>query len=172
MQTVVAPEHETPHPDGAPLWLDADQLHAWKALWAMLVRLPAAVESQLQRDSGLTAMDYYVLAVLSEEPGRSMRMGELARLACASPSRLSHLVRRLEGEDLLRRAPDCTDGRFTLAVLTERGLEALVAAAPGHVCRVRSLVVDALDPAALRALADGAQRILAQLDTLSCVDRA
>lgn len=147
-----------------PRWLDAQQLEDWKTLWAVLVRLPAAIEGQLQRESGLTAMDYYVLAVLSEQPGRRMRMGELAQLASASLSRLSHLVRRLEGQDLVRRAPDPTDGRFTVAILTDAGFGVLAAAAPGHVTQVRALVVDALDPAALRALADGAERILARLD--------
>ena len=36
----------------------------------MLVRLPAALESQMQSETGLTAMDYYVLALLSDVHAR------------------------------------------------------------------------------------------------------
>jgi hypothetical protein len=41
---------------------------------------------------------------------------------------------------LVRREPDPTDGRFTNAILTEKGFQTLVEAAPGHVAHVRSLV--------------------------------
>ena len=47
------------------------------------------------------------------------------------------------------RLPDAADGRYTNAVLTDAGLAAVVASAPGHVAAVRSLVFDALTPAQL-----------------------
>ena len=42
-------------------------------------------------------------------------------------------------EDLLRPDgwPDPADGRFTNAILTDEGFQALAAAAPGHVAHVR-----------------------------------
>jgi DNA-binding MarR family transcriptional regulator len=42
-------------------------------------------------------------------------MSSLADLANASLSRLSHLVKRLEGRGLVRREPDAADGRITTA---------------------------------------------------------
>jgi DNA-binding MarR family transcriptional regulator len=133
----------------------------------MLARLPTALEVQLQRDAQLSYVEYYVLAGLSDQPERTMRMSRLAVLANAELSRLSHLINRLEKRDFVRREPDPSDGRYTNAVLTDAGYAHLVAAAPGHVARVRELVVDALGDTALCALRDSADRII---DRIECAD--
>ena len=52
-----------------------------------------------------------------------MRMSSLAEVTNASLSRLSHLVQRLEVRGLVRRRPDPADGRFTNAILTEKGFQ-------------------------------------------------
>ena len=57
--------------------------------------------------------------------------------------------------------PDPTDGRFTNAILTEKGFKVLAEAAPGHVAHVRSLVIDVLSPEQLRRLGRDAARITA-----------
>lgn len=108
--------------------------------------LPAALESQLQRDADVTHFGYWVLAMLSEAPNRSLRMSELASMSNGSQSRLSHLVARLEDRGWVRRERVGEDGRGFLAVLTDAGLEKIVATAPGHVEEVRSLVFDVLTP--------------------------
>jgi len=110
-------------------------------------------------------LEYQVLAMLSESPERTMRMSSLADVANASRSRLSHLVTRLEGRDLVRREPDPDDGRFTNATLTEKGFQTLAAAAPGHVAHVRSLVIDAVSPEQLRRLGRAAERIVSRIAT-------
>jgi len=106
-----------------------------------------------------------VLAMLSENPERTMRMSSLAEVTNASLSRLSRLVRRLEERGMVRREPDPTDGRFTKAVLTEKGFRTLADAAPGHVAHVRSLVIDVLSPEQLRRLGRDADRIMTRIDT-------
>jgi DNA-binding MarR family transcriptional regulator len=93
-------------------------------------------------------------------------MSELAKLTDASLSRLSHLMKRLELRDLVRREPDPADGRFTNATMTRAGYRLLVASAPGHVARVRSLVIDALSPAQLQQLRESTERLLARIDGL------
>jgi DNA-binding MarR family transcriptional regulator len=93
-----------------------------------------------------------------------MRMSRLALITNAELSRLSHLVSRLERRGLVRREPDPTDGRYTNAVLTEAGLGLLTEAAPGHVARVRELVIEALDEPALNALRAAAESITARID--------
>src|ERR1700733_10122067 len=98
---------------GATRWLDGDEQAAWRALAEVMVRLPWALECQLQRDAGLSFIEYHTLARLSEEPTHTLRMSELAVLTNASLSRLSHLVKRLESRGLVRREPDPTDGRYT-----------------------------------------------------------
>jgi DNA-binding MarR family transcriptional regulator len=107
------------------------------------------------------------MARLSEDPEHTLRMSELALLTNASLSRLSHLVKRLESRGLVRREVDAADGRYTNAILTKAGYELLVASAPGHVARVRSLVVDALSSAELRQLHHAAERLLARMETSS-----
>jgi len=95
-----------------PRWLDAEESQAWRALASTLVRLPAALDAQLRRDAGISHFDYQVLALLSEAPGRTLRMSELATLAEGSLPRLSQVVARLEQRGWVRRTP--RSGRRTL----------------------------------------------------------
>lgn len=131
--------------DATPRWLTEDEQRAWRRLAAVIVRLPAALEAQLQRDAGMSHFEYWVLALVSESPDRTMRLSRLATQANASLSRLSHVVTRLERRGWLVRRRDPDDGRATLATLTDEGFDAVAAAAPGHVATVRALVFDALD---------------------------
>src|SRR3954451_20572783 len=94
-------------------WLSDDQLAAWRGFMKVLQRLPTALESQLQQDSKLSFIEYHVLAHLSDQPGRRMRMSELAVLANTELSRLSHMVGRLEKRGYVRREPDPRNGRYT-----------------------------------------------------------
>lgn len=150
----------TPDPAPAePPWLDDEQQAAWRALAGMTVRLRWALECQLQRDAGLSFVEYHALARLSENPQNTMRMSELAEVTDASLSRLSHLIKRLELRGLVRREPDPADGRYTNAILTEAGMRLLVASAPAHVAKVRELVIDALTRDQLGQLRRASERI-------------
>jgi DNA-binding MarR family transcriptional regulator len=146
-------------------WLDDEQQAAWRAFNGAMAKLRWALECQLQHDAGLSFTEYHALARLSENPGNTMRMSELASVTNASLSRLSHLIKRLELRDLVRREPDPTDGRYTNAILTETGLGLLTASAPAHVAKVRDLVIDALTPAELRQLRAASERILERVDS-------
>lgn len=148
-----------------PLWLTADELAAWRGLMNLVQRLPAALGRQLQRDSQLSFIEYYVLAILSDEPGRRMRMSELAVLANSELSRLSHMVSRLEKRGFLRREPDPRSGRYTQAILTGAGYAYLAEAAPGHVRRVRDLFTDVLDPKELQTLRRFSDKVIARIDS-------
>jgi DNA-binding MarR family transcriptional regulator len=132
--------------DTEPRWLTGGELAGWRALAGVLVRLPAALDAQLQRDAGLSHFEYTVLVGLSEADGRTMRMSELAAFTGGTLSRLSHVVKRMEERGWVRREPCPTDGRFTNAILTDAGWDKMVATAPGHVEHVRTLVIDALTP--------------------------
>ena len=146
-------------------WLTAAELDSWLSLVRLMTWLPWSIDQQLQRDSNLGIVEYQVLAMLSNSPERRMRMSALAEVTNASLSRLSHLVKRLEERGLVRREPDPADGRFTHAILTETGFQALAAAAPGHVAHVRTLVIDVLSPEQLRRLGQAADRIMSRIDT-------
>jgi DNA-binding MarR family transcriptional regulator len=122
-------------------WLSDEQQAAWRPFVALLLRFPALLDAQLQRDAGLNHFDYLVLSGLSEAPGRTLRMSELAAMANSSLSRLSHVVSRLEAKGWVRRESCPGDGRFINAVLTEEGWQKVLATAPGHVAAVRELLI-------------------------------
>lgn len=148
-------------------WLTDGEVASWLSLVRLMSWLPWSIDQQLRRDSDLRMVEYQVLAMLSESPGRTMRMSSLAEVTNASLSRLSHLFKRLEARELVRREPDPSDGRFTNAILTDEGFRALADAAPAHVAHVRSLVIDALSPEQLRRLGRDADRIVSRIDTSS-----
>ena len=156
-RTATAPE--------SPRWLDEEQQGSWRAFVKAMVKLRWALECQLQQDAGLSFIEYHALARLSENPDNTMRMSELAEVTDASLSRLSHLIKRLERRQLVRREPDPNDGRFTNAILTRAGLRLLTASAPAHVAEVRYLVIDALTPAELRQLRTASERILERVES-------
>ena len=145
-------------------WLRKSEEPAWRALAMLVNQLRRAIDTQLERDAGLSAMEFYTLVRLSEEPDRTLRMSELALVTEASLSRLSHLVKRLEGWGFVRRQPDPSDGRYTTATLTDAGYAKLVASAPAHVKAVRTLVIDEFTPAELAQLRDMASRILRRIE--------
>jgi DNA-binding MarR family transcriptional regulator len=145
-------------------WLTADQRLAWLGMVRVLTRLPATLDAQLERDVGLSFFEYHVLSMLSEVADRTLRMSRLAQLTSSSLSRLSNVVKRLEGRGLVRREPDQEDRRATRAVLTAEGMALVEQAAPGHVTTVRELVVDTLEPAQLEQLRAAYERILTRLD--------
>ena len=147
-----------------PRWLDAEESQAWRALARTLVRLPAALDAQLRRDAGISHFEYGVLALLSEAPGRTLRMSEIAMGAGSSLPRLSQVVARLEQRGWVRRTPDPADGRYTLATLTGQGRAKVTQAAPGHVQEVRRLVFDPLTKAQSRQLREIGRRITRAID--------
>lgn len=147
-----------------PRWLDDEQLYTWLTLGAVLIRLPAAIDAQLQRDAQISHFEYQVLAGLSMAPDRTLRMSVLAAFAEGSLARLSQAVARLEKRGWVRRTPDPADGRSTLAILTDTGMDKVVATAPGHVAEVRRLVFDNFTKAQQRQLRDVSRRIVRAID--------
>lgn len=140
-------------------WLTSEEMETWLALAGVMIRLPSALDAQLQRDAGVSHVEYLVMSMLSQAEERTLRMSELAAHAGSSLSRLSHLVKRLEKSDWVRRTPDPDDGRYTLAILTDAGYAKVVESAPGHADAVRRYVFDSLTKAQQRQLKDIGRRI-------------
>jgi DNA-binding MarR family transcriptional regulator len=150
-------------------WLDDDELEAWVRLAAVLELLPGVLDSQLRRDAHLTHFEYFVLAMLSEAPERTLRMTGLAARTNATLPRLSHVIRRLEDRGLVERFPCPQDGRATNARLTDAGWDKVVATAPGHVQNVRAHVIDALTREQVLQLSSIAEAILRRVDPTGLV---
>lgn len=145
-------------------WLDEAERAAWLRLIAVVELLPGALDAQLRSSAGLTHFEYFVLAMLSEAPERTLRMTALAQRTNATLPRLSHVVRRLEERGIIERFPCPEDGRATNARLTAAGWDAVVAAAPGHVTTVRRNVLDPLTREQLDQLRGIGDALLTRLD--------
>ncbi|GII22401.1 MarR family winged helix-turn-helix transcriptional regulator [Planosporangium mesophilum] len=147
-----------------PRWLDADEQRTWRAFFGATQLLFDRLDRELQRDVGIPHAYYEILVWLSEAPGRSLRMSELARRTRSSRSRLSHAVARLEERGWVDRRDCVTDKRGQIAELTDDGFAALAAAAPGHVAGVRAHLFDVLSPEQVRQLRDISEAIMGPLD--------
>ena len=127
-------------------WLDEDELAAWVRLAAVVELLPGVLDSQLRRDAELTHFEYFVLAMLSEAPQRTLRMTALARRP-TPPCPGCRTWSAAGGS-----GPGATDSRVredaraTNARLTPAGWSKVRDSAPGHVANVRQHVMDALTP--------------------------
>jgi DNA-binding MarR family transcriptional regulator len=102
-----------------------------------VIALPAALDRQVQRDAGISNFEYSVLVRLSMADQVTMRLSELARHCDSTLPRLSKLMDRFEARGWIVRRIDPSDGRYTLATLTDSGLQKVVDSAPGHVAQVR-----------------------------------
>lgn len=163
MDTTATPEEATPRDAVDPQWLTEAQQKAWRSLVALVTRLPAALDAQLQRDSQLTHFDYFVLATVSENPQRRIQLRDLAEYANASLSRLSHVVTKLEKAGWVRRE-SIPGSRGSYAVLTDSGMAKVVESAPGHVGTVQALVFEGVTDAEVEQLSTLSATLLAQLD--------
>jgi DNA-binding MarR family transcriptional regulator len=141
-------------------WLTAEQQQAWRTFLTACQTLFGAVDAQLLHDSQIPHGYYEILVRLSEAPDRSLRMTQLAEASTSSKSRLSHAVARLEERGWVRRADCATDRRGQVAQLTDEGLAALAAAAPGHVEQVRRSLIDQLTPAQVEQLREISDAII------------
>ena len=147
-----------------PHWLDTEEQQNWYAFAYALIRLPAALDAQMQRDAGISHFEYLVLSGLSVMPDGTQRMSDLAVFTASTLSRLSNVVARLEKRGWVSRTPDPSDGRYTLATLAEDGRVKVTASTPAHVDEVRRLVFDPLTKAQQQHLGRISQRILNVID--------
>ncbi|ORI26565.1 MarR family winged helix-turn-helix transcriptional regulator [Rhodococcus sp. 1168] len=135
-----------------PRWLDEDQQAMWQDLLTVVIALPTLLDRQLERDSETSNFEYGVLARLSMADDLTMRLSDLAAQCNSSQPRLSKVMVRFEQRHWVTRRSDPANGRYTLATLTDAGLQKVVESAPGHVERVRELVFDPLSGAQQRDL--------------------
>ena len=154
----------TAEPTTAPTeWLTDAEQRVWRRLLAVESKLNEVLDSELRLRHGISLADYGVLVHLSEAPGRSLRMSDLADRLLLSRSGLTRRVDSLVRHGLVARKACPGDGRGSLATLTEAGLEALRDAAPTHVAGVRRyLIAPVGDMVALERSLERIERALGQ----------
>ena len=141
-------------------------MRAWRNYVVGASMLADRLHRELQDGHGVSLADYEVLVRLSEQPGRRMRMSQLADEVASSKSRVSHQVARMEREGLLRRRECPEDGRGVFAELTGEGMALLETSAPTHVEGVREHMIDLLSREEQEVVAKVFERIIAHVRDL------
>jgi DNA-binding MarR family transcriptional regulator len=96
------------------------------SLWQLLgfnvrmldIRMMSAIRSRLE-PTGLTPAAATVLLALADQPG--LPLGQLAEALAVQTPNMTKLVKRLEGQGLIRRATPRGDRRRIALVLTAKG---------------------------------------------------
>jgi DNA-binding MarR family transcriptional regulator len=121
--------------------LSPQEERLWRAVNRVLFVLPKALDQDLQQFTGLNSSRYGVLFNLSEAPGRTLRMNDLAEATALSASRVSRVVDDLQAQGYVERSPAVGDGRGFLATLTPQGRQRLEDAWPAHLASARRRVM-------------------------------
>ena len=135
-----------------PKWLSPSEMIAWRRYIVASRRLLDALDTDLDSED-LSMADYEVLVLLSEAPDRRMRMSELAESGLISRSRLSHRMKVMEKAGWVKRQNCETDKRGQWAVMTPKGWQAIVKAAPIHLKSIRNRFIDVLSKGDQEAIA-------------------
>jgi DNA-binding MarR family transcriptional regulator len=133
--------------------LSEEELGAWRGFLRVHSALIHRLDSDLSELNHLPLRSYEVLLLLADAPGSRLRMSDLSRSVLLSPSGVTRLVDRLEGEGLVTREHCPEDGRGYNAVLSAAGAERLRQARATHLAGVRRLFLDKLDGGDLRRMA-------------------
>lgn len=124
---------------------------AWRALLRAHATLLRQLDTDLQRETGLTLADYDVLGQLAVAGG-ALRMTDLAGRALLSRSGMTRRITRLVNEGLVCRSSAEEDARGVVVALTAAGVDRLAETAPVHLRGVRNLFVAPLEDQELAAL--------------------
>lgn len=116
----------------------------------------AAIASVYAERHDLTIPEWRVIAVLAQEPGLSA--AEVAARTAMDKVAVSRAVARLEHAGRVRRTAARDDRRRQLLALSAAGRDVYTRIVPWALEYERRLL-EALDPAALRALDDALQRL-------------
>ena len=127
-------------------WLTPAEESAWRKYIVASRRLLEALDDDLAKN-GLSLSDYEILVHLSDAKDRSLRMSELAEKTILSRSRLSHRIKYMEGKGWVERQKCASDKRGTWAVMTTKGWNTIVKAAPDHVASIRKRLIDQISKA-------------------------
>lgn len=146
-------------PDALP----AQEDRTWSLLIGVMMWLPVALDTYLERVAGIGHADYQVLRWLSVTEEREVHMTHLATTANVTPSHLSRIVTRLESKGWIVRGNDPRDARKVLARLTDAGAQVVSDIAPGYVAQIRNHIFSRLTPAQAHQLEDITEALLTPL---------
>jgi DNA-binding MarR family transcriptional regulator len=123
---------EPAHRHAPPLSARDPRLETWRAFLMAHALLTRRLDEDLRTEEDLTLGEYSALLQVAEAPDHALRMNQLADGIFLSRSGVTRLIDRLEADGLISRSTCTSDGRGSLAVLTEAGQARLRAAAATH----------------------------------------
>ncbi|WP_436532285.1 MarR family winged helix-turn-helix transcriptional regulator [Actinoplanes sp. HUAS TT8] len=127
---------------GDPEGLSAEQLGAYFALMEVSSLLQYAVDEHLRADGDLSYVQFQILARLVDAPEGRLRMTDLADGLVFSRSGLTYQAGLLDKRGLITRAPSPDDERSVIVTVTAAGRDLVAHVLPGHVERVRRLLIE------------------------------
>jgi len=127
--------------DPAP-GLSSEQLGAYFALMEVSSLLQYAVDEHLRADGDLSYVQFQILARLVDAPEGRLRMTDLADGVVYSRSGLTYQAGLLDRRGLITRAPSPDDERSVIVTVTDAGRALIAHVLPGHVDRVRQLLIE------------------------------
>ena len=146
---------------------DIDSVAAWRAVLLAQSRALRAIERDLAAAGAIPLPWHDVLLELEAAPERRLRMQELGLRAVLSRTRVSRVVGELEDAGYVRREPDPTDGRATLATLTPSGLVAFRTTAPLYLTGIERHFTRFIPPAGQRAVVAALQPVIEAHDAIA-----
>jgi DNA-binding MarR family transcriptional regulator len=120
------------------------RLDTWRAFLMAHALLTRRLDEDLRAQEGLTLGEYSALLQVAEAPDRALRMNQLADGIFLSRSGVTRLIDRLEADGLIARSTCTSDGRGSLAVLTDAGLDRLRSAAATHLRGIEQYFLGAI----------------------------
>jgi DNA-binding MarR family transcriptional regulator len=139
--------------------LDSAQLGAYFALMEVSSLLQYAVDEHLRADGDLSYVQFQILARLVDAPEGRLRMTDLADGLVYSRSGLTYQAGLLDKRGLITRSPSPDDERSVMVTVTDAGRDLIAHVLPGHVDRVRQLLIEPMTGKDLAALSTALGRV-------------
>jgi DNA-binding MarR family transcriptional regulator len=132
--------------------LNSEELGAYFALMEVSSLLQYAVDEHLRADGDLSYVQFQILARLVDAPEGRLRMTDLADGVVYSRSGLTYQAGLLDKRGLVTRSPSPDDERSVVVTVTDAGRDLIARVMPGHVERVRQLLLEPMTARDLAAL--------------------
>lgn len=127
-------------------WLDPHDADVWGTLWAFITWVPGRLDEHLKNTEHMSLTEYLTMLAIAQADGRRTTMSRLAKATWMSPSRLSHVMDRLEQRGYTERTRSSEDRRASYASLTREGEEFMVHSTPALIKRMRETIFEAVTP--------------------------
>jgi DNA-binding MarR family transcriptional regulator len=137
----------------------AELLDSWTCIVRGYTYVNRTLTEQVERETGLSAASFVVLAWLLRSSDRAAPLSTLARQAAFSSGGFTKVADRLEQAGLIQRQPSPCDRRVTNAILTPAGHAQAERALAVYCAGLRELVLHHLGADGLRAMAGQMSRL-------------